>query len=113
MLGYDLRYIALDRVSPPDKPEFTPVIWANSVQFLRWSLLLAKNTNSREYKFALCGYSENDKWEQWPVISFEQLHKLIISRLLLLSNLSYEQDVPVLLWKEYENAIAVFAEPER
>ena len=36
----------------------------------------------------------------------KELHKVTISRLLLLVNLSNEQSVPVILWKEHENTIA-------
>ena len=48
---------------------------------------------------------ENDQLEQWFEMSFEQFLKATISRLLLLSSLSIEQSVPVILWKEHENAI--------
>ena len=37
---------ALSRFTPPSNPEFTPVIWANGVQFLRRSLFLTENTHS-------------------------------------------------------------------
>ena len=50
---------------------------------------------------------ENDQWEQRSLISIEKPRREVILWPLILSNVSYEQTVPVILWKEHENAIAV------
>ena len=63
--------------------------------FCALSFFLAKTPTLGSISFFSVFTPENDQYER--AIFFEQLQTLIISRLLLLSNLSYEQAVSVLL----------------